>query len=817
MTAKADSRLSGITNLFSIRLWGCMALAASATQTLAQSAQPAQSTQSEQPAQSAGTEQLGLDAIIVTAEKRAENVQRVPLSIVAVSGEALENAGVKGPLDLPKLVPSLQMSTTAYGSDLEVRIRGFGSPTGGNALDSDVASYIDGAFIPRPGAIMGSMLDVKAIEVLSGPQGTLFGRNAAMGAISINTNAPSAKKSFDVTAEGSSYGTYRATGIGNIPLNDQLAVRVAMQGSHTDGIYHNELDGKTYGENTAYVGRGSAKWELTPDVSWTLRVDGTKSDGDGAVGEGVYTATASASQLAAISGFVGRFGGTAPVYSNPPSYTVNQFFGSPFLRDSQVGTTSDLNWNLSSALTLRLIDSYRDWHDDQKSGDSVATSLDLVDVRITTGSMAQSHELQLVSSRDAYLGGKLGFTSGLYYFREHYSLDESFNLGSQFCGLLYGFRAPLLVAPCRAAPQVNAGYDIFNQVSTSIAGYVQLNYAILPNLDFDLGARETSDRKTAVLDQIVPNPLGMAPFMTPEGPDGLSLSERKPSYRASLSWHVTDGFMAFATYSTGYKSGGFNAAFSTTDLGPAARTFKSETIDDYELGLKSQMLDGKLVLNASLFDTVLHNFQDRSYNGFEFLIRNAGAVRSRGLDLDGRWRALSSLTFNYGLTYLDSVYTSDTGAPGLEGCTGITTSASGTQTGCPLVQDLSGRPLDYAPKFHGNAGLTWNFGDIHGYTASFNASENYTSSFLTANTDNPQSRLPSYQTTDVRFGIHSPNDRWDFDIYGTNVFDKHYYTSTLAQPLAAQMGATNTQTGATVYRGFFGDPARYGARVAVHF
>ena len=117
---------------FSIRLWGD-GVGRVGHPDLGSSAQPAQSTQSEQPAQSAGTEQLGLEEIIVTAEKRAENVQRVPLSIVAISGEALENAGVKGPLDLPKLVPALQISTTAYGGDLDVRIRGFGSPTGGNA------------------------------------------------------------------------------------------------------------------------------------------------------------------------------------------------------------------------------------------------------------------------------------------------------------------------------------------------------------------------------------------------------------------------------------------------------------------------------------------------------------------------------------------------------------------------------------------------------------------------------------------------------------------------------------------------------------
>jgi iron complex outermembrane receptor protein len=133
------------------------------------------------------------------------------------------------------------------------------------------------------------------------------------------------------------------------------------------------------------------------------------------------------------------------------------------------------------------------------------------------------------------------------------------------------------------------------------------------------------------------------------------------------------------------------------------------------------------------------------------------------------------------------------------------------------VQNLSGQPLDYAPKYHGNVGLNWNIGKFRGYATSFNATESFTSSFLTANTDNPQSRLPAYKTTDLRFSIHSPDEKWQFEIFGSNVFDEHYYTATIAQPLASVMGATNPVTGASVFRGFLGDPARFGARLAVHF
>lgn len=790
MTAKVNLRRVRSHNL-SVWIWSSVSLMCFASsRAVAQSAPP-------------GTQ---LDEVVVTAEKRTENVQDVPLSIIAISAKAMETSGVTGPLTLPKLVPALQVSNSLYGADVTFRIRGFGTP-GNTATDSDVAAYIDGAFIARPGVIVGSMLDVKNVEVLSGPQGTLFGRNAAMGAISINSNAPSSKASLDATLEGSSYGSYKATGIGNLPVNDQFSLRVALQGSHTDGIYHNTLDGKTYGESTSYIGRASAKWEITPSLSWIMRLDGSKTRGDGVVAEG-YVPTASAAQFAALTTFVTRAGGAAPFISNTPSYTFNNFVGSPYLHDRQVGMSSDISWDVGSKLTLRLTDSYREWHYQQQGTDAIATPLDLVSVLATDVSRSQSHELQLVSARDAYLGGKLGFTAGLYYFRENFSLGSNFNLGSRLCGLFYGFAAPRLVAPCLAGPQINAGGDNFSQLATSSAAYVQVNYAILPNLDLDLGARDTSERKTGVNTQVAANPLGVAPFITPEGPDALSFRDTKPSYRASLSWHVKDGVMAFATYSTGYKSGGFNATFSPTALGSAARTFGSETVTDYEAGLKSEFLDRRLILNATLFDTRLNNFQDRSYDGFEFLTRNSGVVRSRGVDIDGRFRALTNLTFNYGLTYLHSIYASNTAAPGLEGCTGL--------VGCPLVQDLSGRPLQFAPRYHGNVGFQWELEDFHGYPVTVSAGESFTSSFLTANTDNPQSRVPGYQTTDLSVSIHSPDKRWQFDVFGTNIFDKHYYIATLSQPIASVMGATNPNTGATVYRGFVGDPARFGARLTLH-
>jgi iron complex outermembrane receptor protein len=750
--------------------------------------------------------------VVVTAEKRAENIQNVPLSIRAVTGETLENAGVTNPVDLQKLVPSLQVNNGLFSAGVTIRIRGFGSAAN-TTTDSDVASYMDGAYIPRPGAILGSFLDVKNVEVLDGPQGTLFGRNAALGAISINSNDPSFHgRTLEVKAEGGSYGSYGGTAVGNLPVSDTFAVRLAVTGSHTDGDYNNLLDGKTYGERNVYVGRLSTKWEITPKLSWIVRLDGSRTDGDGAYPPTVDVGTASAASLAALAAVNTRFGGSPQIYSSDPSYTFNQFINNPNLQDRQWGVISDLNYSVSPNLNVRLIDTYRDWTDKQLVGDTIATSLDLLSVQTNFNSKAQSHELQFITPKGAFLNGHLGFTSGLYYFHERYRIDTSFPLGPQFCPVIFTLVGrPALIGGCEAGPQSPGGYFSIDQVTDSYAGYAQANIQVVPKLELDAGVRETHDKKTAEFGTVVLNPLGVGSLIAAEGPEALSFSDTRPSFRASLTYHVADRTILFGTFSTGYKSGGFNSGGTAPALTPALRTFASETVDDYELGEKSVLLDGRLLINTTLFYTKVDNFQDRSFNGTSFLVRNSGNVRSRGVDFDGQLHVAGGFSVTSAITYLDSIYLSDPNAPGLEGCTGLAGS-------CPTVQNLSGRTLDYSPKWHGNVGLHYKSHPfMGGYTGTFSVTENFISSFLTVNTDNPQSRVPGYDTSDFRVALTPPSNRWQLEVFGTNVFDKHYYVSTVAQVLGAQLGVNNAATGATLFRGFLGDPARFGGRLSVKF
>jgi len=751
----------------------------------------------------------GMGEIVVTAQKRAESIQNVPLSISAVSGVTLARTGISDAFALQKLLPSLELTNNVVGAGVAVRIRGFGTP-GNAATDSEVATYLDSVFIPRPGAAVSSFLDVKSIEVLSGPQGTLFGRNATAGAISVNTNVPSTRGlSLDMTGEASRFGGMAGTAVLNVPVSSTFAFRLAGRADHTDGIYRNRLDGETYGKSSGLMGRLSAKWDVTPDISWTARADLSRTVGHGVNPDTVYVRTASAAQLAAFSAFIARNGGTPPVYSARPSYDFNLRLQGADQFDRQYGVSSDLSWTISPILTVRLINSYRRWYNNQLTPDLFATSLDMITDRLITRSRSSSHELQLISSRDALLDGRFGFTAGLYYFTESFDQSNAYSIGADFCQARFGTLAPLSVAPCRVGAQSYTSVAPFTQSTDSYAGYIQANYAILPRLQLDLGFRKTFDRKRGTYEQIVYNRFGS--IIVPEGPHRLRFKDSKPSVRASLSWQVNDDVMAFATFSTGYKSGGFNSGISVTALTPGVRTFVSETVQDYEIGVKSTFANGRVRFNVTGFNTNLKNFQDRSFNGQSFVIRNSGNARARGVDMETRVGLTSGFSLSGSMTFLNSVFTENPSAPGFEGCTGA--------AGCPLVQNLTGARLQYAPRWKGTAAVEWRSQPIgDGYVISASARENFKSSIRGTNTNNPQNRIPGYRTTDLTLGISAPGDVWRVDLFGTNIFDKRYLTSVFAQPLAALApGVNDPATGATLFRGLIGDPARYGIRVSARF
>jgi iron complex outermembrane receptor protein len=269
--------------------------------------------------------------------------------------------------------------------------------------------------------------------------------------------------------------------------------------------------------------------------------------------------------------------------------------------------------------------------------------------------------------------------------------------------------------------------------------------------------------------------------------------------------------MAFATYATGYKSGGFNNLGGAAPLGAANRTFASETSNDYELGLKSQFFDHRVLLNADLFQTDLDNFQDRSFNGLTFIVRNAGSVRARGAEVEGAVLPIDHIKLDFGATYLDSIFTANHNAPGLPACTGLPGS-------CPTTQDLTGRPTNYAPKWQVDLGLEYDSPSFHdGWTAQVRGSLNYASKVYTTNDDNPQSITGANTLLGARATLVAPGGRWSVSLFGDNLGNVQYFTLKIPQTLDSLFGVRNAANGSTLMRGFMGAPRTLGARVTANF
>jgi len=747
------------------------------------------------------------DVVVVTAQKRAENVQDVPLSIVAVSGAQMQAKGVTNVTDLQKLAPNLSFSTTAQSAGVYFRIRGIGA--GSNAaIDPSVAPYIDGVYIPRPGAMLSSFLDVDHVEVLRGPQGTLFGRNATVGAISITTVAPSfAGDSAEVSAEGGNYGTYKFEGIGNLAVNDKFAARVAAFGQHTDGYYDDTANGQTYGRADTYGVRGSLRARLTDDLEWTGRVDYASTTGDGINLSQPDAATATAAQLAHFSAR-----STIPLSMlNGPSFDTIQRFDNPTLTDHQTGLTSDLKWDVANGYELRLIDGFHWWRDAQTDGDVVFTPLDLLNRHGSFTSDSQSHELQLISPKDKLLDGHLQYVAGLYYFSESYGTTEVFDVGSQLCSFVYGVLKPAFIGRCQAAPAIGATNGVFHQDATSYAAYAQADYKLTEALTLTLGGRYTHDSKSGSFVQTVANPFVGAGVLRAPEKDALSFSDSRPNWRVNLSWKINPDVMTFVSYSTGYKSGGFNNGGGAVALGSGNRTFQSETSDDVELGMKSTFFERRLLIDADLYQTNLMNFQDRSFNGLTFIVRNAGDVRARGAEVEGVLKPIDHVSIDFGVAYLDSIFTANHAAPGLPGCTGLPGS-------CPLVQDLTGRTTTFAPKWTTDLGLEYATAPFAGgWTAQLRGSLNYTSRYFTTNDDNPQSLAGDVTLIGARATLTSPDQRWSVALYGDNLTNQHYFTIKFPQTLDSLFGVRVPATGATLLRGFMGAPITFGGRIAAKF
>lgn len=747
----------------------------------------------------AGDETVG-NEIVVTAQKRSESVQDVPISIAAFNEETLEKANVATVLDLGRVATNFQTVRSSSTGSTRIGIRGVGS-LANTLIEPSVAVFVDGVYVPRSGSVLGAFLDIEGVEVLRGPQGTLFGRNASVGALSLRSATPTDEFSGEITGEIGSFERYKITGNVNIPLGTNVSARIAGMSQWYKGPWENQLDGKTYGGSDDIAVRGTIRADLG-NLEWIVRGDYNRIDGDGVANFDLDSTSISPARLAFLQA---AFNGGPDTNLN--DRRMNQFMAADLL---------DKNWGISSTAsldiggsTLKLINSYRVWTNDQLDGDVIYLPVSLASRRSLFDSESQNHELQFISPEREWMGGMFDMVAGLYYFEEDFTLSEELNMGSSFCNVLVP-AGPGRTA-CNGFLTTTGGIaatdqDVFQNVR-SIAGYAQGNVYLTDELTLTLGGRYTNDKKEGSYAQIS-SPFTQALRAT-EALVFPKLDESRFTYRIGLNYKPNDDVMLFATHSTGYKSGGYNSGGGSPALTPpvSKRLFDRETVKNYELGIKSTWLDRALKANLTLYRMDIGGFQDRAFDGVSFIVRNAGSLRQQGFEFDTVISPVSGLSFSGSVAYLDSEFTDYKAGANLPGLTG--------------TQDLTGKRNSFSPEWVGNFAVDWS-GDLGtgGMSWAINANVSLISDQIvgTSLDNNPQTVADGYAQIGARLTIHGADDRWSLSLFGRNLGDVDYWPLAVYQPLGGPLGLNNTVfPGSTAVRVQASEPRTYGASATIRF
>ncbi|MDE2442301.1 MAG: TonB-dependent receptor, partial [Betaproteobacteria bacterium] len=615
------------------------------------------------------------------------------------------------------------------------------------------------------------------------------------------TAQPKDEFSGQISAEAGNAERYVLRGHVNLPVNENIAVRVAGMGSWFNGYWHNNLDGKTYGGSDDYAGRVSLKAKFG-DLTWLLRADYAKSNGDGFVPSEFKTNSVSATQMTNFLALQKTLSG-ATIDTNLYDRNVSQLVTANY-KDKNWGISSDATLNVGS-FALRLINSYRHWDSSQLDGDVIFTTVPLASRVGGYLSKSHNHELQLISPKDELLGGKMDFVAGVYYFKEDFNITEQLQMGSQFCNALVPAASrPACNGLLASGGGVNATDQQFAQSVKSFAVYGQANFKLADPLTLTLGGRWTKEDKNGTYVQLRANPFA-AGLRAPENV-ALALKDDRFTWRAALNYKPTDDIMLFSSFSTGYKSGGFNSGAGAVALNQL-RLFGRETVKNYELGVKSTWLDRALQANLTFYRMDIAGFQDRSFDGVSFVVRNAGNLRHQGFEFDTRIAPVRDFVVNASLSYLDSKFTSYPGGAGLPGIGG--------------VQNLAGTRSNFAPAFTGSFGATWS-GDIgnSGMRWSLNGNLALVSDVNNGGVtdNNPQTVQDGYTLLGARFQITGPDDRWNLAVFGNNLTNHGYCNSQFYQVLDAAFGLRNgVFPGSTGVRCNVAQPRTYGVSGTFNF
>lgn len=784
-----------------MKITGCIAVLAVSTSTLAM----AQTTPEVAADTVAEAGQGGLTDIVVTARKRAESSQNVPVAITAFSGKQLDNQNITSLEKLSQFTPQLTIARSATGSGAQITLRGIGSNPGSLGIEQSVAVIVDGVYYGQGRVINEGLFDLSNMEILKGPQSLFYGKNATAGVISLTTANPTDTLTGRVKAgyEFRSRQPY-AEAVVSGPLTETLGARLAVYGSKQFGGYFKNNAGTTsYNirdvatgalnpvtaapadrhapQEKNVIARGTLQWKPLDRLTATLKVSGNITNTNNPAWNGVIANCANGisflnkvtpcrrdfvinnnnfpTAMAASFPLAGKNGALYNKYGSWSTTATVDYVG----ENVSINGVANFNRNVNRLA----VDS-----DNQSYGPSNVYATERTTFR------AYSGELRVLTTFDAPINVLLGG----YYQDTKRTFEQYAQTGN---------------ISNSAAFDPKYTYVAFAKDSATngetLSAYGQAIWKIVPRVEATAGVRYIHETKSSFFTQPYINPALLARFI-----QGRLLTADQTfqnwSPEATITWRPTDNLTAYFDYKTAYKSGGFSNSALDTVLGNGAAdmTFAPEKAKGFEGGLKSTLFDRQLRLNVGAYSYKYTNFQIDFQNSqtFAFITTNAGSVRAKGVEFEAEYspRDLAGLRLRGSINYSRARYISF-----LAPCYSGETIAQGCNTTFrgSLGQRLDGKPTTNSPTWTGSAGIDYEYRMASGASLNFTAGGRYSSGYFASAFNSPLSRQPSYAMFDASVRWIAKGDRFEIGLIGKNLTNRFVVTGAADAPSTGSGTGTN--------------------------
>lgn len=809
-----------------------------------------------------------LNTVEVTATRReGATVQDVPIAVTALGADDLDRAGVQDIRALENLAPSFNLnSSNSESGGTTLRVRGVGTTGNNIGLESAVGVFLDGVYLSRPGIALADLLDVEQIEILRGPQGTLFGRNTSAGALSIETKRPDLDEygGFANLTAGN-YNLFNVQAGLNIPIvEDTFGVRVSGAIRQRDGFATN-FNGDDMNTRDRLTLRGQALYDANDVGTFRLIVD--YADGEDLCCDAVWAVDRNNTNFEAFG---------LPADGGAPA--VGDAAVDDFLTNGTENANPFEQWGASLSYENDLgfadftyIGSYRYYNSDGTFRDSDASGLDMLAYGPSpqareTGNFATTDSEVATLTHEARLqglafDGRLDWLVGAYYSDEAIDSANSLTLLSEFqagvSGALLGSQAarqpnPLFLTAGGVSAEGDFAYNQFLQDAESISLFTHNVIYVTEKLNLTVGLRYVDETKEASWTQLdgehdacigtlaagagnflggtgvatncffaaapsldrlqvlnptaAANPLAFA-FLGQEY-DDLTFEDDELVYTLKAGYAFSDALNVYSGFTHGFKSGGFNLDPSATAAGADPR-FDSEKVDAWEAGIKATVLGGRGVINAAIFHQDMEDFQVLEFTGTRFQTFNVEKVQSTGFEIESQAQLTNNFAASFGVTYTDARYPDD-----------CTTTDPADPDFFANAASLCGQTLTNAPEWVTILGGIWQkpIADgraelfINGSVRNVSESRTSTQAVEVSNNDVPlASDIQEANTTaNLRIGIASPDQRWAIEIWGNNITDERTKNLTFSVPLR---GGTGDRARAQ----YLQDPATYGVTLRTRF